>query len=87
MVAAGRVLAGVLCGIVVPAGPHSHHASLLSRCRCQVQVETGPYPHLVINVRSTGSHDALPAELRGALRLPGACWGFVFLWRWVLGDG
>lgn len=87
MVAAGRVLAGVLCGIVVPAGLHSHHACLLSRCRCQVQVETGPYPHLVINVRSTGSHDALPAELRGALRLPGACWGVVFLWRWVLGDG
>ena len=35
------------------------------------QVETGPYPHHVFILRPSGPHDALPAELRGALRLPG----------------
>ncbi|PRW57512.1 Heat shock 67B2 [Chlorella sorokiniana] len=42
----------------------------LSPVALRMLVETGPYPHLVISVRSAGSHDALPAELRGALRLP-----------------
>ena len=38
------------------------------------QVETGPCPHHIFTLRAAGSgpHEALPPELRGALRLPGA---------------
>jgi hypothetical protein len=43
----------------------------LSPVALHMLVETGPYPHHVFTLRPPGPHDALPAELRGALRLPG----------------
>jgi hypothetical protein len=33
-------------------------------------METGPYPHIVFDVRDADETDPLPSELRGSLRLP-----------------
>lgn len=51
--------------------PLGHLAYLLDPW--PLQVETGPCPHHIFLLRAPGSgpHDALPPELRGALRLPG----------------
>lgn len=62
---AACMAAQVDCHPCLPARPHPPTRSTW------LQVETGPYPHHVIILRPSGPHDALPAELRGALRLPG----------------
>ncbi|KAI3438095.1 hypothetical protein D9Q98_000537 [Chlorella vulgaris] len=41
----------------------------LSPVALRMLVETGPYPHHIFTLRPPGSNDALPAELRGALRV------------------
>lgn len=50
-----------------------HRGFPTSNAEATLQVETGPCPHHIFLLRAPGSgpHDALPPELRGALRLPG----------------
>lgn len=49
--------------------PGRFHAAL-SPAALRMLVETGPYPHMVFDVRSPEDMEPLPSELRGSLRLP-----------------
>lgn len=49
--------------------PGRFHAAL-SPAALRMLMETGPYPHVVFDVRDADETEPLPPELRGSLRLP-----------------
>lgn len=49
--------------------PGRFHAAL-SPAALRMLMETGPYPHIVFDVRDADETGPLPSELRGSLRLP-----------------
>lgn len=47
------------------------HRAVHVRLCCVLQLETGAFPHLVIDVRVSATEEGLPAEVCDALHIPG----------------